>query len=367
MTKWFGPAVAAAAVHAALLAAYVLARGGDPAVLLCVGESRAGRPPYEAVHVSEGADGYDGQYYYAIARAPWRRQEAGVDCPPLRQARILYPLASWLLSRGDPRLLLWAMPAVNVLAIAGLAALGALLAARYGLSPWLGFLLPLAVGAALPSLRDLTDVVAACAVCALLAAWPLRWPRWALLLAAAGAVLAREQNAAVVAIVLVAAAWRGRRAEALGLAVVLLAWLGWLVLLARVYGRLPLAPAGVALPGAGLWFRLEHLADNGIPAAVMHAACLLLLLFQAGLAVYLARTRGGLPAAVALAGAALALVGGAAIYEDKWAYMRAFSWMPLGCWVGCVQARLRWPAAALAAASLLPLQVVVRACFGAGG
>ena len=33
--------------------------------------------------------GYDGQFYYAIARGPWHRHEAGIDAPVVRHARVL--------------------------------------------------------------------------------------------------------------------------------------------------------------------------------------------------------------------------------------------------------------------------------------
>jgi hypothetical protein len=75
----------------------------------------------------------------------------------VRHLRILYPLVGWLLSGGDALRLLWVLPAINLGAIAALAAVGALLALRSGLSSWWGFLLPIAVNAGLPALRDLTD------------------------------------------------------------------------------------------------------------------------------------------------------------------------------------------------------------------
>ncbi len=116
------------------------------------------------------------------------------------------------------------MPLVNLLAIAGLAWLGALAATRQGFSPWWGVLLPLAVDAALPAMRDLTDAVSTCALAALLVAWLLRQPWWVLLPCALAAVFSREQNTAVVAIVLACAAWRRQWPTCAALAVVLALW-----------------------------------------------------------------------------------------------------------------------------------------------
>ncbi len=211
MRRLVGPIVVAAAFHAGVIAAYVAAFHGDLSALVCVARERLGRTPFEYIRTGFDRNGYDGQFYYAIARAPWRRHNLGVDAPAVRQARILYPALSWLLSAGDARLLLWVMPLVNLLAIAALAALGAVVARRHGLSPWWGVLLPFAVNAAMPALRNLTDVLSTLAVCALLVAWLLRWPWWALVACAAGALFSREQNVVVVLLVLAFSLRRARR------------------------------------------------------------------------------------------------------------------------------------------------------------
>ncbi|HEY7155859.1 MAG TPA: hypothetical protein VH575_17990, partial [Gemmataceae bacterium] len=208
MRRLVGPALAAVAFHAALMAVYVAAFGGDPSALVCVARERIGQAPYE--HIATGFDrnGYDGQFYYSLARAPWGRHGRDIDVPAVRQARILYPALSWLLSAGDPFRLFWVMPLINLLAIAGLAALGAVAARHHGLSPWWGVLLPFAVNAGMSALRNLTDVLSALTVAALLIAWLLRWPWWSLALGAAGVLFSREQNIVVVLLVLAFAIWR---------------------------------------------------------------------------------------------------------------------------------------------------------------
>jgi hypothetical protein len=371
IAKLLAPALAAVVLHAALLVAYVVPLGRDPAVLVCVGSDRIGRPPYEAVRVPCLKDGYDGQYYYAIARSPWGIHREGIDAPALRHSRILYPLACWILSAGNVHVLPWAMPAVNLIAVAGLAAMGAAVAMRYGLSPWYGFLLPIAANAALPSLRDLSDVTSTCATCALLVTWLIGGRTAAMTLAAAAALFAREQNAAIVLLIFAAAAYRGRWREAVGLALALALWSGWLLVLRLAYGKWPLAVASgnVGFPGRGLLYLLQYIARSRWRAdGLVNAACLLLLLLQAGLAVYLLRTSADrVTVLVALAGVALGAVASIPVYEDKWSYMRVLNWLPLGCWLGCVQARL--PKAAIAMsipALLLPLGAVARAWIGSG-
>jgi hypothetical protein len=371
MTKYLGPALAALAFHATLLALYVSATGGDAAVLVGVAAKRVGHAPYEAVRVNLKEEGYDGQFFYAIARNPWRKfgPGDGLDCAPLRQARILYPVASWLLSGGQPRLLVWAMPLVNLLAIAGLAGLGALLADRHGYSPWWGFLLPLAVCAGLPALRDLSDVLSVAAIGALLTAWLLRGPWWALALSATAAVLARDPNVAVVALVLAGATWRRDARATLGLAAALIVWGGWMLAVRSMYGTWSFTAVrgDLGMPGSGLWYCLRHLGDGSRQMALVHVACLAELLLQVGLVVRLLFGRADrVTVMVALAGAGLALLGDVPVYSDFWGYMRIFNWLPLGCWLACVQARWRWPAVALSAAGLLPVAVVVQACLKGG-
>src|SRR5262245_54954748 len=123
---FLGPMLLTAALHTALLGIYVWGYGGDVSALVCADANQIGRWPYEAIRVGFPAGGLDGQYYYTLARDPWRRHDATViDLPAYRHARILYPGLAWALSGGDPEWLLWILPAINLIAIVGLAWLGA--------------------------------------------------------------------------------------------------------------------------------------------------------------------------------------------------------------------------------------------------
>jgi hypothetical protein len=369
-----GPAAVAGGLHAVLLFSYVAAFGGDPGSLVCVNARCIGKPPYEAVRVSVQKEGYDGQFYYALAQAPWGRNELGMDCAPMRQVRILYPALSWLLSGGDPQRLLWVMPGLNLLAIAGLAGLGAALALRGGLSPWWGVLLPLAVNVAMPALRDLTDVLSTFAIGALLVTWLLRGPWWALTLGAGAALFSREQNLAIVLAVFLGAVWRRQTLTCAGLAGALALWAGWIGVVAVRYGVWPfhgMEEGHFGLPLAGMLSRLSHL--DQVPSrasAAVHLVSLLLLLFEIGLAVYLAlhlvRLRADLVLPlVTLAGAALALLGGFILYEDHWGYSRLFAWLPLGLWLTCAHLRWRWPLVLTSVPVMLPLAALAKVWLGA--
>jgi hypothetical protein len=357
MLRLAAPALAAAALHAVVLAAYAAAFHGDLSALVCVAAERRGRTPYELIGTGFDRNGYDGQFYYAIARAPWRRHDWGVDAPAIRQSRILYPFLSWLLSGGDARRLLWAMPLVNLLAIAALAALGAAAARGCGLSPWWGALLPFAVNAGMPALRNLTDVLSTLSVAALLIAWLRRWPWWLTSLCAAAALFSREQNVAVVLLVLLFAVTQLRSPRLIaGLLASLLLWSMWLGVLRLFYGQWPLLPAGGNLgpPLAGMIYRWTHLTDPSRSFALFHVLCLATLSLQLGLAMWLTcKPVDRLLRWTALAGAALALLGGVSLYGDNWSYPRVFAWLPLAVWLGCVQLRWRWPLAALSAPAVL--------------
>jgi hypothetical protein len=353
----------AVACHAALLAAYAI-RFSDLAALVCVGRAAVGHVPYEVVRIGFKR-GYDGQFYYAIARAPWGRHQFGIDSVPVRQVRILYPLLGWAASGGDARRLFWAMPLVNLLAIAGLTWLGARLALAHDLSPWWGVLLPLAVNTGMPALRNLTDPLSTCAVAGLLVAWLLRRPWWALALWAAAAVFAREQNVVVVLVVVAAAAWRQQGKTCAGLAVVLGLWAGWVGALQVMYGQWPFLPTAghMGVPLAGMLYRWQHLefAQSWV-SGLCHALSLLTITLEVVLALALARRRlDPVLVLVALAGAALAVVGGQLLYEDRWSYARVFAWLPLGVWLACVQLRWRWALVVTALPVVLPLAVVAKA------
>jgi hypothetical protein len=348
MMRLLYPALTAAAMHVLLLGVFVAGFGGDPSALACVAADRAGEFPYEHIRTSFRNDGYDGQFYYALSRAPFAKHSAGFDVAPKRQLRLFYPLLCWSVTGGDPVRLLWAMPLVNLAAIASLAWLGALVAARQGFSPWWGVLLPLAVNAGLAALRDLTDVVSTFTLAALLVGWLFRRPWWQLGLAGAAAVFSREQNAAVLAIVLVCAAWERRWLTCAGLAAALALWFGWVAWLVQTYQDSPFLTEQegnfTRWPFYGWFYAWTHLGPN-YQYVVRTLLCLGLLAFQSVLALELMRRRE-VDLAIRLAalfGVGLTMVAGKSIFEDPWSFARAFANLPLAVWLGCVQARRLWP------------------------
>ncbi len=342
------PTLASVALHLALVFLYVGKFHGDPSSLVCASRARAGLPPYEWITTPLGPTGHDGQFYYALARAPWQVHGPDLDRAPARHLRLLYPALCWLGSGGDPRKLLFVMPGVNLAVIAGLAALGGFLALRQGRSAWWGFLLPLAVNASLSLLHDLTDGLAILAVLGLLtlygqgAGWG--WVALGSLLA----LLTREQNVVVVLVVGGSALGRGRPKVVGGVLVALGLWGAWVGLLCQLYASWPFLPVSgnFDLPLAGLWYRWAHLGGDGWYSGrlvLIHAAgaghlCLLL-----ALAPWLAWRERGVVSLVLLAGVALALVGGVSIYQDFWSYQRVFVLVHLGVWLAGLRGGKVWP------------------------
>lgn len=362
-TKLAGPVLATLALHAALMALYVGKHQWDPSVLACIGRNRAGAPPYEAasVHRCTGPNGYDGQFYYVIARAPWAHQPRGIqgiDIPPARQLRIFYPAVCWVLSGGHAQVLFWVMPAVNLVAVSLLAGVGAWAATSFGFSRWWGFALPLAINAGMPALHDLTDTIAMLALFGLLASWLLRRPAWALGLWAAVAVLSREQNVAVVGLVLLGAVITRRWRDALGVAAALGVWAVWVGCLWAAYAEWPFLPSqgNFAAPLTGMAFRWNHPGGNdhfSLRLAIIQVSSMVHLTLEIGLALYLAtRPTDRVVRLAMLAGVALACVAGTYIYQDFWSYTRVFAWMPVGIWLGAMQLGRVWPLALLTPAAL---------------
>jgi hypothetical protein len=352
-----GPVLASVLLHFVFLKKYLAAHHHDLGILVCVDERRAGHPPWEAIPHGVGT-GYDGESYYAIARDPWKLQEQR-RAP--RHLRILYPLLCWLCSfGGDPQRLLWVMPAVNLAAIGGLAGVGSWLARRRGLSPWWGFLLPLAVTAGLPLLRDLTDPVSTLTVAGLVAAVLGGAPGWAVLAWTAAAVFCREQNVAVAGLLVGVFLWKRRPWLAAGVAAVLGLWLGWVGLLRAAYGTWPFLPGQghFGQPLAGFLTAGNHLRifTESKWEWYVRAGVLLHVYLQFALAIpALWRWGNNVGRAVTLLGVLLAVAAGPAIWDDVWSFGRVLVWLPLGIWFQGMQSRLRWLLLLLAPGPLIAM------------
>lgn len=84
--------------------------GWDPLALVMPGSRYSRLDP-------QGTEGYDGQFAYYIALDP-KEALPHLDAPAYRYQRILYPLLARCLALGMPKLIPWAMLAINLAALA---------------------------------------------------------------------------------------------------------------------------------------------------------------------------------------------------------------------------------------------------------
>ena len=332
-------------IHIAIMGCYVYRSGGKLSVLVCAGTSLAKQPEYRSISKTMGAEGYDGQFYYVIAQSPFSKQtKRAIILPGSRQMRLLYPGVCWLLSGGDPDVLLWVMPAVNLLAIGGIAVFGWAFARRFGANPWWGLLLLFASGASLSGLRDLTDPLATLALCWLLWTWFARSPWWGVALASICVAFSREQNVGIILVLVVMHFWHGNWKHAGSALAACFAFGGWVILLRNVYPPDTFLPVdgNFDLPLQG-WIRAWDIIQDRYQHATLvklyfsgsliYIACLAII--GAVLAAY--PRREWVPCWIALAGTVMAAIAGRCIYEDVWGYSRVLVWIPFGIWLVCIQ------------------------------
>ena len=363
--KLWQPIVAAVLFQLMLMALYVAKYNGDITSLVGCASGRIGLPPYQDITKPIGPGGHDGQFYYSIAQAPWRKHGDDLDLPSIRHLRIFYSAMCWLLSAGQPQWLFWIMPAVNLVALGGLVYLGGRLALHFDMNPWWGFAFPLALNAGLPGLHNLTDPLAILGIVWLLWGWLARAPWWTIALATIVALFSREQNLALAALVLSFALWERRFAVAGGVLAASALYAAWVGYLWVLYGQLAFlnTPGNFTVPLSGIIFRLTHLGGNdhfSVRLSIIMAAVLVHLAFQFGLLGYfLVRERWHGNSVLLLlttgAGALIALTGSNFVYRDFWTITRVFVWMPLGLWILCLQAQRRWALALLMLAVLWPV------------
>ena len=138
--------------------------------------------------------GYDGQFYYRLAMAPWNfsNHAFGITIDsPIRIQRIGYPVLAWLGSAGTHQLVPYSLVVANLLALGALGWLSGRWAQQLGRHALWGLLPATFFGFVYTLSRDLTEILAAaCLVGALVA---IRSDRFVLAgITLSAAVLTRE-------------------------------------------------------------------------------------------------------------------------------------------------------------------------------
>ncbi len=108
--------------------------------------------------------GYDGQFYYQLARDPFHAYQF-MDHPPYRYQRIFYSLLAGLLSLGQASLLPFMLLFLNFVSIVFSVEVVSRLLRKYGLSPWFSLALGLYFGQAAAFIFDTTEPLTYALVC----------------------------------------------------------------------------------------------------------------------------------------------------------------------------------------------------------
>ena len=112
-----------------------------------------------ALHELHGTGGYDGQFFYYIARDPLHAAPF-LSHPAYRYQRIVYPLLVAVLSLGQENLIPYMLLLVNFIAIVLGTELLARLLIREHLSPWFSLAFGLYFGQATAFIFDTTEPLA---------------------------------------------------------------------------------------------------------------------------------------------------------------------------------------------------------------
>jgi hypothetical protein len=222
--------------------------------------------PRFALHIASAAPGYDGQFFYQIARDPLHAAQF-LDRPAYRYQRIVYPMLVWIFTLGQASLVPFMLLLVNFLAIVLGTELVARMLIQQRISPWYSLAFGLYFGQATALIFDTTEPLTYLLVCLGLFLMLRKRPTVAALVMGL-AVLSRETAVlfpiGYLLIYLYQRCWR----DALRLVLLSLApAAAWYILVAALFHvkGIPTGPAFELIPFVGLfyfasdWYRFHNL------------------------------------------------------------------------------------------------------------
>jgi hypothetical protein len=185
-------------VYSAAITPKLMRNGLDPSIFIVAGDKFVDRSrTIFPIKILKNSYGYDGQFYYRFALAPFDISQPGygirIDNPPYRMQRIVYPVLAWLFSAGQPRFTAWAMLCINLLGLGAISYLALRLSQQLGSSRVVPILVSLWPGFLITLNRSTTEIVA---VAFLLAAIESYFANriWAYALLATLTLLTRETS-----------------------------------------------------------------------------------------------------------------------------------------------------------------------------
>lgn len=273
LSTWLSPTGVVGLVLAVYLGLVLAGARGDPLAFVRLGDGFAHGEPV-------GAQGYDGQFAYWLARDPRPTVAAPhLDVPAYRYQRLLYPLLAWALAAGQAAAVPWTLLLVNVVAqLAGTRLLESWLV-THSVSRWYALTYGLWAGLVMAVRLDLTEPLAYALAAAALLAHQRGRVRWSAL--AVGLALFAKETVLAFWLALIVSALFRREWRALGIYV--LAALPFAVfqgLLFQWFGSLGLGSGGYLatpfewVPYLGLW----RIATVSLPALVLLGALLVPLI-----------------------------------------------------------------------------------------
>lgn len=149
VTLLIRPSVLVGLVYVLLLGLFVVARHYQAMQFVHLGT-------VWGAHDKSGTWGYDGQFYYQIARNPLAAGQF-MDNAPYRYQHLLYGLLAWALSFGQAALVPYALLFINLVSIVGSVEIASYLLKRHGFSPWFSLALGLYYGQAVGLTFDTTE------------------------------------------------------------------------------------------------------------------------------------------------------------------------------------------------------------------
>jgi hypothetical protein len=233
-------------------------------------------------HIKSGSWGYDGQFYYQIARNPLGAARF-MDNAPYRYQHLLYPLLAWVLSLGQASLVPYTLLLINLVAIIGSVEIVARLLNKNGLSPWFSLSLGLYYGLAVGLTFDTTEPF----TCLLLALgiWELEKKQWLLSALWMGLATVSRETAVLFPLCLAASfAWNRHWKETLAFfALGVLPLLVFLSTLTLIFGRtgVTFGPPFEHVPFAGIFHFLHAPHKFWLLVLVMLLPTLVCLAFLA--------------------------------------------------------------------------------------
>ena len=139
---------------AVLAVRVIIGADGDPTVFVAFGEKATEVRAYAEARlgsvVLRPEQGHDGKFFFVQANDPWllepTENASVLDRPLYRSQRMLFPLLAGGFGVFPPRVIVWAMVVLNLLALGVGTWVVALLASEMGGSPWLGLAFALNLG-----------------------------------------------------------------------------------------------------------------------------------------------------------------------------------------------------------------------------